>query len=123
MTYTTDEIQQMLAAATPGPWQLRYDGWTIRDSAGNRQIAHTYGRDGSLVEQQVNDAVLIAAAPTIIDDLLKTLARLREESAAAIGSAYNEGFHANRCIGGEALELYKTSNARKAAMQLQEATQ
>lgn len=73
MTHTPEEIRAILAAATPGPWQLRHDGWTIRDSQGNKQIAHTYGRDGSLVEQQVNDAQLIAAAPTIIAELLAAL--------------------------------------------------
>lgn len=73
----TAAIEARLAAATPGPWTLRYDGWTIRDSRGNRQIAHTYGRDGSLVEQQVNDADLIAHAPTDIRALLDEVERLR----------------------------------------------
>ena len=44
-------------------------------------------------------------------------------SAGAIASAYNEGFHAHRCVGGNPLDLFKTSNARRAIGDILEASQ
>lgn len=75
-------IAEREAKATKGPWMLHHDGWTIRDSKGERQIAHTYGRDGSFVEQQVSDAEFIAEARTDIPALLRHIAALEARTPA-----------------------------------------
>lgn len=158
MTYTPEQIRQMLDAATKGPWLwrvgLRPDCEAYLMGGGGNLVMDFVRRGmqraiarfnvGGIMHradeiavplkgQEHNaawnstlthpDAVLIQEAPTIIDQLLKENARLRQESAGAIASAYNEGFHAHRCVGGNPLDLFKTSNARRAIGDILEAAQ
>ena len=80
-------------------------------------IASDFDLYGDLPMDQIHELLTFAKAA------MKENARLREESAAVIASAYNEGFHAHRCVGGHPLDLFKTSNARRAIGDLLEASQ
>ncbi len=92
---TNDElldIEARLYLATPGPWEVQPDGWTIREQApGGEQghrVAHTYsvppegsGYSSLYTEQQVNDAFFIAEARTDVENLLAAVKNLREAYA------------------------------------------
>lgn len=81
MTYTPEEIRAMLAAATPGPYRLQRNVAWVFAPDGDREVAvHCTPLDeawisnaGDYRKQQVSNAELFAAAPTIIAELLATL--------------------------------------------------
>ena len=99
MTYTTEQLEQMLAAATPGPWGLE----TVATSCG---VCHKIGpwphqwRHGSDMSACIYDdyppsksgtanmlanATLIAAAPTVTAELIAARKRIAELEDALVG--------------------------------------
>lgn len=84
---TDEELKAIRAraeAASPGPWEDRLDGWTVRDANGGK-VAATYRADGT-AEQQVNDQQFIAAARADVPALLAHADALRRERDAADGA-------------------------------------
>ena len=91
MTHTTEQLEAMLAAATPGPWRKSpQDGACVTSARG--YIGHF-----SVNRNIKADTRLIAAAPTITAELIAARKRIAElealrkpaiYSAAVIGSFY-----------------------------------
>ena len=88
MIYTPEQIREMLDAATPGPWGA--NEWYNTDEGGwaavgpHHQVTHEEAMDGLddepdgiSHERAKADAQIIAAAPTIIRELLTENERLR----------------------------------------------
>lgn len=85
------EIEARLRAATPGPWQLYEGGWvvSIKDGDGKQMFVGSSG--------PINEARLIANAPTDIRRLIEELRQQQEREAGLLAQ-----IEALR----EALELY-----------------
>ena len=91
MTYTTKQLEQMLAAATPGPWGVRKWAKKMTIDGNIHQVTDSQGFPSAFVPawdkptlecvdgtgEAIANANLIAAAPTITAELI----RLRAEVA------------------------------------------
>ncbi len=77
MTYTKDQIRALLAGATPGPWLNGYDP----SHYGAPEV--TDGKTFAYYVPDANNAALIAAAPSIIEQLLAETERLESQLAAS----------------------------------------
>lgn len=79
-----ERIEAELAAITPGPWEVRQDGWQVTTAAhcnicGTHQVHQMHDGGRSTGEYPVQpDARFIANAPTHIRRLLEAL-RLSEQ--------------------------------------------
>ena len=81
MTHTTEKLEAMLAAATPGPWICYADipsadpNWHIVTTANKlRVLANVHIEPGNSVDPA--NAALIAAAPTITAELIAARRKL-----------------------------------------------
>ena len=85
MIYTPEQIREMLDAATPGPYRLQRNVAWVFAPDGDREVAvHCTPLDeawtanaGNYRKQQIANAELFAAAPTVVRELLTENARLR----------------------------------------------
>lgn len=94
MTYTTSQLEAMLASATPGPWQasgVRHKGDL---KIGNQTRLIMVGPDcdcvaGVFFDMQTGrghtDAKLLAAAPTITAELIAARKRIASLEDALVG--------------------------------------
>lgn len=77
---TLDTLRQLLADATPGPWEVTQDGlthpegWDVIGPAGQTVAIDPEGYTGSI--GGTADARLIAAAPTHLADLITALEQI-----------------------------------------------
>lgn len=78
MTYTTEQLEQMLAAATPGPWV------TQEKECDEFWFADGYLTSGPAILWIADqaDATLIAASPTITAELIAARKRIAELDGA-----------------------------------------
>jgi len=92
MTYTTEQLEQMLSAATPGPWETR--GSKVggdKASAGYLTTICDAARGGGLHARQISNAALIAAAPTITAELIAARRKLDAVTWQPIETAPKDG--------------------------------
>ena len=76
MTHTTEQLEAMLAAATPGPWRKSpQDGACVTSARG--YIGHF-----SVTRNIKADTRLIAAAPTVTAELIAAHKRIAEMEGA-----------------------------------------
>ena len=87
MSITTEQLDAMLAAATPGPWICYADipsadpNWHIVTTANKlRVLANVHIEPGNSVDPA--NAALIAAAPTITAELIAARTRIAELEGA-----------------------------------------
>ena len=79
MTHTTEQLEAMLAAATPGPWRKSpQDGACVTSARG--YIGHF-----SVNRNIKADTRLIAAAPTITAELIAARKRIASLEDALVG--------------------------------------
>ena len=79
MTYTTKQLEQMIAAATPGPWRKSpQDGACVTSASG--YIGH-FAANRNIKA----DTRLIAAAPTVTAELIAARKRIAELEDALVG--------------------------------------
>ena len=90
MTHTTEKLEAMLAAATPGPWICYADipsadpNWHIVTTANKlRVLANVHIEPGNSVDPA--NAALIAAAPTITAELIAARKRIASLEDALVG--------------------------------------
>lgn len=79
MSDLTDRAEQLLAGITPGPWDAdkARDGYMSITSP-NGPVVWATGQPGSGANIFDRDAAFIAAAPTLVADLLAEVKRLEE---------------------------------------------
>lgn len=84
-----NELEALLAKATPGPWEVQNDGWSIRveqsDTEKERgwRVATTYASGPHRAQQQIADAELIVAAVNALPALIARVRELEQERDAA----------------------------------------
>lgn len=84
MKYTIEEIKTMLKGITPGEWEVRQQipySQALLVFAGRFENNRTICRGEWTTRQGDNDLKFIAAAPTIIRDLLAEVEKLNIENA------------------------------------------
>ena len=77
---TNEEIRRLLDDATPGPWIARQDPSDESDWFIGKEDPRQWDRGPIAAGIDVSDARLIAAAPTIIAELLRWKAEQEEET-------------------------------------------
>lgn len=90
---TPERLEELLAAATPGPWAQHLVDETLV-TASNQEVATTYFGEGydEHPKRKAADAALIALSPALaarVIELEAENARLREALSAAIGYMTN----------------------------------
>jgi hypothetical protein len=78
MTINLDELERLAKAATPGPWCDRGFG-SIQPESGGSLVAVTVTKGGCLPDYVENSALIAAANPTAILELVAEVRALREE--------------------------------------------
>ena len=124
MTHTTEQLEQMLADATPGPWQVgnRHTKSGVYTANGDL-IASTHGsmnssRDrGEEIAEQDACATIIAAAPDLAAELIAARRKLEAaerviRSAQQISAGFEAGYYRNTPASGA---LYAALTAWEAA--------
>ena len=94
MTYTTEQLEKMLADATPGPWRVRINKRDSKDECDLSICGDIFvlaDLNGPQYEHQHPNAALIAAAPTITAELIA--ARRKLEAVQGLVDALGEIGH------------------------------
>lgn len=81
----TERAKRLLDAATPGPWEVRIGPGDVTAEIGAHEplmVSEWFRRRDR--KQAIYDAELVAAAPTLIADLVAEVERLRERGSFAV---------------------------------------
>ena len=76
MTFTTEQIREMLGKTTPGNWQSDYAYNLVTDC--NPSCGYTFDKVVCRTKQENGDAAFIAASKTIVEQLLRERECYRE---------------------------------------------
>lgn len=76
MSSLTDRAEQLLAGITPGPWAWVHDGDVLTSNSGEVLGGVWYNDNSAGIFADDADAAFIAAAPTLVADLLAEVKRL-----------------------------------------------
>lgn len=79
MSDLTDRAEQLLAGITPGPWAWVHDGDVLTSNSGKVLGGVWYNDNSAGIFADDADAAFIAAAPTLVADLLAEVKRLVNE--------------------------------------------
>ena len=94
MTYTTEQLEKMLADATPGPWRVRINKRDSKDECDLSICGDIFvlaDLNGPQYEHQHPNAALIAAAPTITAELTAARRKLEAVTWQPIATAPKDG--------------------------------